>query len=185
MAERSIRTKVDAPRSPGVHVQAINKALGIAAGKLEDSELESFPFERMTSESYPLMMALGVGWEEFRASHYADDELVWQPGEMERDDIFGTHDGLLLHDPPAIWEAKRTTKKIQSIVSCWLYLKQALCYSAMSGIRRVQFDILWVLGDYSRPYQPKATESLIEFDDKEVETWWKTILKTAPGVKAE
>lgn len=184
MADRSPRMKVEAPRSPGIHVQAINKALGVAAGKLDGDE--DSPFERMSETTYPLMMALGVGWEEFRASHYSESELLWQPGELERDGLFGTPDGLLLqHDPVSIWECKRTTKKIQSISSCWMYLKQSLSYCAMAGLDRVQIDILWVCGDYKRPYQPMATSSLVEFTESEIESWWKVLLKAAKNVKSE
>ncbi len=183
MNNRCPRMKVEGPRSPGVHVQAVNKSLGVAAGKLDADE--DSPFERMTEEVYPLMMALGVGWEEFRASHYSESELLWQPGELERDGMFGTPDGLLVSDEPTTWECKRTTKKIQSIAGCWLYLKQGLTYGAMSGIYRTQYDILWVCGDYSRPYQPKATSSLVEFTEKECESWWTVLVKAAKNVKAE
>lgn len=183
MANRSPRMIEERERNPGVHVQAINKALAVAAGKIDD-DIDS-PFERMSEDTYPLMMALGVGWEEFRASHYSDSELLWQPGELERDGIFGTHDGLITNDPLEIWECKRTTKKVQSVAGCWLYLKQGLAYCAMAGLSRVRYDILWVCGDYSRPYQPKATSSLVEFSEKEIETWWAVVLRAAKGVRAE
>lgn len=67
------------PRSHGVHVGAVNRSLGIAAGKLSDPEDVDFPFDRFTESEYPLLPALGVSWEEFRASHYGHGELIWQP----------------------------------------------------------------------------------------------------------
>ena len=171
------------PRSPGVHVQAVNKALGIAAGKLEEFvDLE----DSFTSTNYPLLPALGVFWEEGRASQYSEDDLLWQYSELERDGIYGTPDGLWLGgDETAIWEAKFTTAKIKSIDQCWMYCKQGLCYAAMSGFRRVLYEVCWMLGDYSRPYKPKGTSTLVEFSDLEVESWWAIVLKSSRNVKPE
>lgn len=188
MAGRSHRQKVDMPRTPGVHVQAINQRLGIAAGKLSDSDADDFPFEKMTPESYPLMMALGVAWEEFRASCYSEDEMVWQPGELERDDIHGTPDGLLFddrHGHAAHWECKRTTKKVQPVTDMWMYIKQGLSYCAMSGLTRVMYDLLFVCGDYKRPYQPMGTVTLIEFTTAECDAWWKVVAREAKNTKPE
>jgi hypothetical protein len=159
-----------------VHVQALNKQLGVAAGKL-DSDDDS-PFDPFTDTHYPLLPALGVAWEEMRASHYSDDQLDWQPFELERDGIFGTPDGLMIEEL-AIWECKLTTKKIQSISSCWMYVKQGMGYCAMSGLRRVRYDVVWLLGDYSRPYKADGTTTLVEFDEREIETWWEILLKTS------
>ena len=186
MRERTFRGKADRPRSPGVHIQAVNRALGIAAGKLSDSDDDSFPFERMTDEVYPLMMALGVFWEEGYVSTFREDQLIWQPGELERDGIFGTPDGLLIDQEELVgWECKQTTKKIQSISSCWMYLKQGVSYYAMGGPARTRYDICWLLGDYTRPYQPILTHSLVEFSMLEAESWWKIVLKASKNVKPE
>src|SRR5258708_1328795 len=118
MSARTQRQLVSAPRSAGVHVQAINRSLGVAAGKLDDSDDDDYQFERFSDPCYPLMPARGVAWEEFRASHYSESELLWQPGELERDGIFGTPDGLYIADVDAAWwECKQTTKKVQRIDS--------------------------------------------------------------------
>jgi hypothetical protein len=184
MASRTRRECPQIPRSRGVHVQAINKSLGIAAGKLSSDEDDDFPFVRFSDIVYPLMPALGVAWEELRASHYSESELVWQPYELERDGIFGTPDGLLF-DPERLWECKQTTKKVQSLSGMWMYLKQGLSYCAMSGLNVVQYDVCFVLGDYSRPYQPQATETIVEFEEREIEAWWQIVRKTAASVKPE
>lgn len=184
MQNRTRRDWPQIPRSKGVHVQAVNKALGVAAGKLSDDDADDFPFVRFSDTVYPLMPALGVAWEELRASMYAEHELVWQPYELCRDGIYGTPDGLMF-DPERIWECKQTTKKAQSIGGMWMYLKQGLAYCAMSGLKQVQYDICFVLGDYSRPYQPQATETVVEFTEGEVESWWKIVKQAATRVAPE
>lgn len=183
------------PRSRGIHVSAVNKALGIAAGKLSDADDEDFPFDRFTETSYPLLPALGVGWEEFRSSHYRYDELLWQPFELHRDGIFGTPDGVLFEpetdDFSCFWECKYSTKKLQGIQTLWMYLKQGLCYCAMSyatlgrWIRRVTYDICFALGDYTRPFKPIGVKTKVEFSALEIETWWNVVLAASTGVKPE
>lgn len=184
MDSRTVRERPNVPRSPGVHVQAINKALGVAAGKLDSDE--DSPFEKFSETCYPLMPALGVAWEEFRASTYSESELLWQPFELERDGIFGTPDGLWIAEPEtAIWEAKLTSKKITSIADCYMYLKQGLAYCAMSGQTRVLFEVCWFAGNYNRPLIPLATASLVEFEEREIEAWWKVILAASKNVPPE
>lgn len=174
MRVRTRRTPIDHARSPGAHVQQVNAYLGKAAGKLDEwDEADQF-----TQSHYPLLPALGVAWEELRASHYPEDQLVAWPGEFSRDGISGNPDGLLpLSEPEmALWECKLTTKKIQSVADCWMYLKQGLGYCALMGLRHVQYDVLWMLGDYQRPYKPQGTVTLVEFEEREVEAWWKVML---------
>lgn len=183
------------PRSRGVHVGAVNRSLGVAAGKLSDADADDFPFDRFTAESYPLLPALGVGWEEFRATHYTHEQLIWQPCELSRDGLFGTPDGLLWveeeEDFNDWWECKYSTKKLQSIKELWMYLKQGLCYCAMSKptlgrqISRVKYDVCFALGDYSRPFKPIGVTTLVEFSLQEIETWWNIVLVASKGVKPE
>lgn len=187
MNSRQHRTIATQPRTPGVHVQAVNQQLGVAAGKLSNSDDSDFPFEKLTDTTYPLMMALGVCWEEFRASLFPEDQLIWQPGELERDGILGTPDGLLLYETPAYWECKRTTKKVAPITDMWMYLRQGMSYCAMShcAVTRVQYDLLFVCGDYQRPYQPMGTSTIVEFTTAECEAWWSNVLKASKNVKPE
>jgi hypothetical protein len=194
IANRVRREWVVQPRSKGYHVQACNKVLGIAAKKLSDSEGADYPFDRFSNTHYPLMPALGLSWEELRASLYSEDELIWQPGELERDGVYGTPDGLAMTDEMfqlgvacANWECKQTTARIKSITDCWMYVRQGMSYCAMNGLRHVLYDICWGMGDYQRPIQPRATTALVEFSDDEVERWWKNILSViaSGAVKAE
>jgi len=181
MANRTQRPYPTTPRSIGVHVQEINKRLALAAGQLNDGPS---PFGDFDGETYPALPAVGVAWEEFRASTYSDSELLWQPTESERDGIYGTPDGLYLgyHDM-TIWECKFTTKKIQPIEQMWLYCKQGLAYCAQEKLNHVMYDVCWMMGDYTRPYNPILTTTLVEFDNREIEAWWKIMLETAKDMR--
>jgi hypothetical protein len=185
LSRRTYRERIELTRSPGVHVQAVNKYLAVAANKLSGDS----PFDPFTATNYPLLPALGVAWEDFRVSLFGEETLVWQPGEMQRDGISGNPDGLLtLPDGDiCIWECKLTTAKIKRISECWLYLRQGIAYCALYGcaFRRVMYDVYWVLGDYSRPYQPMSTQTLVEFDEAEIETWWERMLAVKDKVKGE
>ena len=190
MANRTFREPQRTPRSRGVHISAVNKALGIAAGKLTSEDDPDFPFEKFSDTHYPLLPAIGVAWEEFRASIYGPDLLIYPPAELERDGIYGSPDGFLM-GRYAWWECKYSTKKIQSISALWMYLKQGLCYCAMSTgvmgqmITIVQYDICFGLGDYTRPYKPIGQVSTVEFSQHECESWWAVVKQAAKDVKPE
>jgi hypothetical protein len=187
MAERRDLYRPTTPRTPGVHEGAVLKYLAQAAGKLGSEE--DSPFEKFSPTCYPLMPALGVMWEELVAS--LDHTILWQPGEWMRDNIYGTPDGLRFDDDVCLCEVKQTTKKIQSIETCWMYLRQGMNYCAMSEpsgwgkIRRVEYHVCWLLGDYARPYQPRYTVSLVEFTDAEVEDWWRKMVAVKDKVTPE
>ncbi len=185
MANRVQRPWPQTERTKNVyHVQAINKVLGVAAGKLTSDESDAFPFDKFTDTFYPMQPALGVAWEEFFASFYAEDELIWQPGEMSRDGIYGNPDGILLREE-ALWECKQTTKKICSIQDMWMYLKQGMAYCAISGFRRVRYDVCFLLGDYKRPYTAEGISSLVQFSESEIESWWSVMLNNKDKARVE
>lgn len=191
MNTRTPLVKFDQPRSNGLHISAILKLLAEAAGELKTGPS---PFDPITPENYPLLLVNGVIWEECRASQLTyqhGDNFCWQPFELCRDGIYGTPDGIIYNDwcdgPDMSWECKFTTKKAQSIKEHWMYLRQSMCYAAMGLPRIVQYDVQYMLGDYSRPYQPFAVQSIVEFSESEIEAWWKIMLKTSqhPRVKKE
>lgn len=180
MNARTYRERVERPRSKGVHVQEINKRLAIGAGKMDAVST----FEGFDEANYPLLPALGLAWEDLWASLYSESELSWQPNELERDGIFGTPDALFYaFDWPVIGECKLTTGKIKPVTESYMYMKQGLAYCAQTGMRHVLYEVMWILGDYMRPYQPKATSSMVEFRDDEVETWWGIMKREAEKMR--
>lgn len=208
MANRVQRKWVRRPRFKGPHVQAINVHLGIGAGKVERNDKENVGFDQFTETNYPLLPAQGVAIEEFLAGFYQLNELIWQPKSYVKDGIAGNPDGIRLitgpvrHEPirhelvrqreigqwlidRRVWECKSTTKKLQSIKTCWLYLKQGMSYCYLTGLDTVEYDVWWVLGDYSRPYQPVWTKSIVWFDKSEIRQWWDRLRENKEDVVPE
>lgn len=209
MAARTFRPTPMNPRSAGHHEGAINRYLAQGAGMLDDDDKIELNFPRFTDTFYPLVPAMGVQWEDFWASLYGDDELIWQPAEWERDHVFGTPDGLMLDgpgdpgfewrmsvapsaaiEPMRIAECKGTYKSMVPIDSkkMWLYVRQGLAMCALNeyGIRQVEYHILWYIHDYrKRPYTPAYSVSLVQFEEAEVQTWWGRMLAVKDKVKPE
>jgi len=153
-------------RSKGIHLGEIIHQAAIDTNQLRDEDRE---------EDMPLRVFLGLAWEAMCVRLYP--WINWQPGELERDGIYGSPDGMWMalggvegvDEPVAIWECKQTTKRIQGISELWMYLRQGMAYCAQSGLRHVLYDICFLLGDYQRPYQPKGMICLVEFTDMEVD----------------
>lgn len=182
MSRRTFRERVELPRTKGVqHVQAINRYLAIAAGKLKEDP-DSFP--AFGPNLYPLLPALGVAFEDLWASLFTEDELLWQPGEMERDGIYGTTDGLML-DSGAIAECKLNYKKHKPVTEDWLYMRQGMAYAALNDIDLVEYHVCWCLSNYNRPYTPLYDVTLVEFSRSERETWFERMLAVKDKVTPE
>lgn len=192
MSGRTYRQKVDRPRSPGVHEAAVNRYLAQGAGKLDDDDKLELSFPRFSDTLYPTLPAVGVMWEDFWASLYPEEELIWQTEEWCRDGVYGTPDGLMTRGTAStrIAECKGTYKSIRPIEheKNWLYVKQGLAFCAMNpyGIREVEYHVMWFIHDYKvRPYTPVYTETVVEFSRYEVETWWERMLAVKEKVKPE
>lgn len=183
---------VDCSRTPGVHLSGVLDFIAGASGLFKTSKTQpGADFE----ENYPTIMAMGVAWEEFAAGLYPD--MAWQPGEWQRDEIYGTPDGLSsvascaycqslngcqcslagCEDSTAIVEEfKFTTKKLQPVEQCWKYVRQGMGYCAMSGFRHVRYHVCWAHGDYSGSHWPIYTRTLLEFSEEEIEKFWRAVI---------
>lgn len=182
MSRRTFRERVELPRTKGVqHVQAINRYLAIAAGKLKEDP-DSFP--AFGPNLYPLLPALGVAWEDLWQSLFPEDQLIWQPGEFERDGIYGTPDGLMIGSG-ALAECKLNYKKHKPITEDWLYMRQGLAYCSLSYNTLVEFHVCWCLSNYNRPYTPLYDVTLVEFSKNEIDSWWQRMLAVKDKVGAE
>jgi len=181
MVQRQHPARVFQPRSScHLHVMQIVKHLAQAAGKI-DKDSESW--EPFTETHYPTLPAMGVMWEELRASYFNPDAFCWQPGEHIKDNIAGNPDGIFPFQQ-TLWECKLTYKKIQPVSDIWIYMKQILSYLKLTNFETAQLDVLWAAGDYSRPFRPIATETTLSFTQHEIDSWWQIILNTAKEMEA-
>lgn len=188
------RTKMNASRSPGVHLSGVLKYLAYSpGGALADGKAQSQPCDY--EEEYPTIMACGVMWEEFAVSLYKGIE--WQPGERERDGIFGTPDGISWDQEvlpknakhsihiDLLDEFKFTTKGIRSPEQVWWWQRQALGFCALTGLNYIRWHVNWAHGDYKKMRWPTYTRTLVRFEDAEIEGFWQVILKNKGKAAAE
>jgi len=191
------RLKLNSPRTSGVHLSGILKYLAYSpGGALADGKAKSEPCD--FEETYPTIVACGVMWEEMAASLYPD--MNWQPGEMERNGIYGTLDGLTTDVEVLPERSKRsihvtvneefkfTTKGMRPPQDVWWWKRQALGYCAMNGVDCTRWHVLWAHGGYQGKrweHFPVHTRTLVQWTEEEIEGWWKTVLKNKEKAKAE
>lgn len=194
------RTKLNAPRTKGVHLSGILKYLAYSpGGALDDpkkKQQEPCDFE----ETYPTIVACGLMWEELAVSLYPN--MIWQPGEMDRDGIYGTADGatwdleVLPNDKKykhAIKvdvneEFKFTTKGMRAPQDVWWWQRQALGYCAMNGLQCTRWHVLWAHGGYQGErwqHFPVYTRTLVRWTEEEIERWWKVLAANKGKAESE
>lgn len=179
-------------RAPGTHLSGILRAIAIESGILKvyapqnvDSTQRGGSAADLDEDIMPLRMIMGMAVEEYFAGFYPD--MQWQPGELERDGIFGNPDGITLNpllngggsvmvdEFKATWKSEFTYGGKQ-FLSNWMWMRQGMGYCAMLGTRWVRFHIVWMNGDY-RPPQPRYYRYLVEFTQKEIDNAWNLNLR--------
>jgi hypothetical protein len=176
------------PRSKGVHLTGIIQWLWY--GSLPPDHPNRIVKERELAEeledaeaaAYPLRMAMGVAWERWAAGLYPD--MVWQPGEFERDGITGSPDGLswdsatdeihvpILEEFKLTWKSSRW-REGEGILKDTLWMWQLTGYMAICNLTRANLHVGYVNGDYSRPYVPLYRIYRLEIETREREEMWE------------
>lgn len=194
------RTKLNQPRHAGVHLSGILAHLAYSPGGALDDPKKKQQEPSDFEETYPTIMACGVMWEEMAASLYPN--MIWQPGEMSRDGIYGNTDGVswdleVLPETKGARhsihvdtneEFKFTTKGTRRPYDVWWWQRQALGYCAMNGMECTRWHVLWAHGGYQGErwqHFPVYTRTLVRWDEKEIEGFWKVIVKNKDKAKSE
>lgn len=159
-------------RLPGIHLSGILRYIVIESGIMKD-------YSSLEEEELPLRMALGLAWEEFAASLYA--EIDWQPGETLYHGIAMNCDGLSPSgDGPQLEEFKFTSKKAKSaddlIREEWYWIQQGRGYCLGYDCSLVRWHICYVMGDY-RGSGPIYKRYLISFSEQELALTSNLLLK--------
>lgn len=190
------RARVVQPRSPGVHLSGVLRGILVKLGKLSPED---------EADEMPLRVAMGVAWEDFVVGLEVvreDWRVEWQPGEWERDGVYGTPDGKgmvqvtlktpkgkevrvwrkCLEEFKCTWKSEHTRKDILK-ESLWVWQVAANCYAM--GLEYARLHVLWVNGDY-RPPSPKLMVYLMRFERRGLEEFWRNVVVRNRGLaKAE
>jgi hypothetical protein len=184
------KVRVDSgKRSSGVHLSGVIKYVLTTAGLLDPDDI---------TDEMPLRMAVGMAWEAFVVGLWPD--LIWQPGEVCQDDIYGSPDGITpimdensaperivtgrhqLEEFKATWRSRLEKSELKGIrppdrkiteQRAWMLQVGGYCH--MMGLRRARLHVLWIMGDY-RGSGPQYFTYLVEFSDSELERVWKNML---------
>ncbi len=179
---------VPTPRSSGYHVSGILRAVALKSGILvplakADSAQQVVTGVGSTSKAgeldvdddeMPLRMALGMASEHWIVGMYPD--MVWQPGEQQDDNIYGSIDGLSVGpastDMNRVEEFKLTWKSCRRpFNSNWLWLRQGMAYCHLWDTDLCRFHIIYVNGNY-RPPAPIYIRYLVRFSPAEIKGCW-------------
>lgn len=182
------------PRTPGVHESGLIRAMAVQYGILDKKwiteEIELIEVEgdglawwNGLDEDSKIRMSIGLAWEAWYLPQIPG--VTWQPGELCIAGIYATPDGHSLEFIAveqrqkvilAIHEVKTTSKSTNTVGDLnipnpknWIWLTQAKIICAAAGTTVVYVHILYLYGDYTRPYKPQLHIWRIEFEHSELE----------------
>ena len=180
------------PRSKGIHVSAIIRALATETGILKPEWAEDLSLTDVRTITDPtaiLRIGLGLAWEEYYIpTHLGPLGVVDHPGEMHVDGVYLTHDGesldviitqrkkqsvVMIHEVKCTWKSLNTVGDMTDQV---LYLMQIKAYCKAAGTRFAKIHIYFVCGDYSYPIKPLLKCWLLEFTQEEIDFNWQLLL---------
>lgn len=75
-------------RSPGVHLSGVIKAVLKSLGKLKE-------WKDLEEDEMPLNVVMGIMWEQYVVGLPGLKDVIWQPGEVERDGVYLSPDGVM------------------------------------------------------------------------------------------
>jgi hypothetical protein len=175
-------------RSKGVHVSGIIKHIAHLRRLYKDDD---------QLDEMPTVVLLGSAFEESAVRLY--DDMVWQPGEIERDGVFGSPDGRsVMADQLAIlfkimtcwvlaefkftYKSRRHRQDIRAEQTWMMQVMDYLwmdadTYRASDGNYYVWLHVLWACDNYVMPFRPKYMKYLVRFTEQELVRNWAMMLK--------
>lgn len=174
-----------APRSSGVHLSGILRAMALESGLLragddEEDDLQAMLAKHPDKQSGGVAVfnriALGLAWEDWYSRQLGPD-LIYHPGEFSRDGIVCTPDAIQIGEDcqTIIHEFKLTWKSAKKpLVRDWFYWAQVKGYCAILGALEAVLHVMYVNGDYAG-CGPKLVSCHAWFSREEVETLWENI----------
>jgi hypothetical protein len=185
LRDLTIHPRVIHPRSHGVHVSGVIKVIAIRQKLLKDED---------QIDDMPTVVLLGTVWEEAAARLYRD--MVWQPGEVGLDGIYGSPDGStpidlewykLLGIHASINAGNRivdefkftykSNRNRQDIRRERLWMMQVMAYLKMMGLTVARLHVLWACDNYVMPFRPKYIRYTVRFTQAELDRNWALLMK--------
>lgn len=184
------------PRSEGTaHLTPIIRQLGVAVGKLPASY--ATPVDTLTMPAVesqwdvPLAGEVGFTFERLLEHAYADrllETVGVRPGEVQRDGIVGSPDGIAFRgETDILTEFKCTWKSLAMEAELglgrnsdrwWYYLTQHQCYLHMLQMTVCEMFVLFLNGDY-KGRKPRLRTYRFEYEPHVLEATWDEVLQFA------
>lgn len=132
----------------------------------------------------PVRGRMGYLWEDALAMTLpAYDKRIVRPSEpFELDGLVGYPDGIHVVDPVAIVECKLTyasARRDPEDPFFAYYHMQGMALSWMSGLDTTIYHVLYICGDYKRPFEPQIKSVAIAWTDEQMEDNWGAIVREA------
>lgn len=153
-------------RSPGLHVSQIIRSICAA---LEPAKFPSGPVNPLyTDPGFTFERVLETAWASRQAG-------IFRPGEVEKDGVICSPDGIELRGPDVILIESKMTE--MSMVNCpldpkfrkWLWQIAAYCY--VVGTTNARLHVLWLRGDYKKVRRAYEVFDITWDFDELVATW--------------
>lgn len=148
--------------------------------KFIELKMKFGPVGKATKWNLNVAGEVGFIWEEV-LSMVLRDRYAARIGEVERDGIVGSPDGLSANDPfkqvPIVNEEYKATWRSSNKTpdTIWYWMTQFKSYCMMLGVNVTVARILYIMGDY-RGSGPQYHVYRIEYSDRELQENWDMIL---------
>jgi hypothetical protein len=182
-----------------VHLSGLIRSMAVEHGfldkqwaedlKLIEVEGDGAKWWANLAEDSRIRMSIGLAWEQWYLPQVPG--VTHQPGEMSVEGIYMTHDGESLdvvmrerkaRHTVALHECKVTTKSITTVgdinffnAKNWMWLTQVACYCKGLDTLLAYLHILYLYGDYKKPYRPQLHIWRIEFTQKDIDQTWAKV----------
>lgn len=185
------------PRTPGIHVSKVIRAMAVQYGLLDKSWVSDLSLVEVKSneeawwasldEVSRIRMSVGLAWEQWYLPRI--DGVVYQPGEMCIEGVYMTPDGeslstiisesgprltIAIHEVKVTWKSVNTVGDLQDE---WMWLMQNKSYCKGKGALLSFLHILYPCGDYSKPIRPQNHIWRIEYEQQEIDEAWEKIVE--------
>lgn len=121
---------------------------------------------------------------EIALSNAFGENLGIRPGEIERDGIVGSPDGInfmsgRLEEYKVTWKSSNNSPEDN-----WRWMTQIKAYLKLTGLSECLLRVLYVMGNY-KGSGPQYREYLLSFTEEEIEENWEMLVTHAKTMRKE